>query len=136
MDRLDQENIFQRSIAKTTALVHRVNHLLRVWRKQERAAKSETLVNIELFVDQLVFEKGADILNDKEALKLYAVQFAQDEMARRNEAHEKKEEAEFRQMQGPLAEFDDEDNLIGLPDDAAFAKALIKRNPDLEKFSK
>lgn len=136
MDRLDQENIFQRSIAKTTAMVQRVNRLLGVWRKQERAAKSETLVNIELFVDQLVFEKGAAILDDPEALKLYAIQFAQDEMARRNTLQEKKEEAEFRQMQGPLGDFGDEENLMGLPDDAAFAKELIKRNPDLEKFSK
>jgi hypothetical protein len=133
MDTLDQQNIFQRSIAKTTALVQRVNRLLAVWRKQERSAKSETLANIELFVDQLVFEKGADILKDKEALKLYAIQFAQDEMTRRNEAQEKNE---FRQMQGPLAEIDVEDDLTGLPEDADFAKALIKHNPELEKSSK
>ena len=136
MDRIAQENWFQKSIAKTTTFVQRVNYLLGVWRKQERNNEAEIKVNIELFLDQLVFEKGAAILNDMEAVKLYAIQFAKDEMARRNALQEQKEEAGFRQMQGPLGEFGDEENLMGLPEDADFAKALIKRNPDLEKFSK
>jgi hypothetical protein len=117
-----QMNSFQRSIAATSEFIHDVNRKIRVMFRQIRDEKEAGNKGLELFLDQLYFEHP-ELRGDKAAALLYARKFAKGEMERRSAIRERNE---WREMQGPLAEFGDEEPFTDLPGDGDFAKAILK----------
>ena len=136
LEAMSQTNRFQQSIAKTTAWMHKVNRMVHVMFRQVRSEREHMNTNAELFLDQLAFELGPEILKkeNRATLAVYARRFAQQEIARRADTQERRE---WREMQGPLAQgFDLERPMGDLPSDGDLADALCKANPDLKKYRK
>ncbi len=118
------EHIFSRMRKRIEGM-----RLVAVFFKRARAEKQKAENNVELYLDDWAYQHGPITKeNIEEAIADCVDRVTQQAHQRRQIA----EEAEFRQMQGPLADSDDE-AFHGLPDDAAFAKAILKQQPELKR---
>lgn len=135
LEAVAQTNGFQRSIAKTQAWINKVNRMVHVMFRQVRAEREHVNTNAELFMDQIAFELGPDILKpeNRKTLAVFATNYAKEEVARRQTSQERKE---WREMQGPLAEFADDEPMEDLGGNAEWADALCKADPELKKYRK
>jgi hypothetical protein len=101
---------------------------------QIRRRNSEIRTKTELFLDNWAFHHGGITKsNFKEAVRAW-VKYATRIIEQMNR---KRDEAEFRNVQGALGEFADlDDSLADLPGDGVFEKALIKHDPTLKRYRK
>ena len=117
---------------------------LAVMLKHDRQDKEKAQANIELYLDDWVYQHGPiDYLPSKEHPQGGPVfqNALADCVDRINTLHRRKqqqaEDAEFRKMQGPLGEFEDLTTPMGgLPGNGEIADALCKADPELKKHRK
>jgi hypothetical protein len=98
--------------------------------KRAIAAKQQKSAAVALFEDDFVAETGVDIATPegKQAL-------ADAKVLHIRRAEQKREQREWREMQGPLAEFDDLDGPMGgLPSDSDLEAEILKQHPEMRKY--
>jgi hypothetical protein len=107
--------------------------IVTVFFKRKREDDQKAQANLELYLDDWVYHNGPiDYLPSKEhpqggPVFQNALADCVDRIAKQHNARsQRKEDAEFLQMQGPLAEFGDEEPFTDLPGDGDFAKAILK----------
>jgi hypothetical protein len=92
-------NVFGQSIARTTKFINFVNQKLQMFFHQWKRDQNHALINLELLLDQLVFEKVPDILHEKRACSLYVLHHFQEQ---ESVEERKREGREFRAREGGL----------------------------------
>jgi hypothetical protein len=125
---MNNQNEYQKSIAAWRESEHKsVGWFTRIL-KRIRQQKQTQSAGLELFRDQFEFETGLDSRGKGKQAFERAMQF------HIQRAEQKREQREWRLLQGPLAEFDDLDGpMEDLGGNEEWANALIKANPALKK---
>jgi len=128
-DVLSVEDAMDKFIREDATENHETNRLVHVMFKQIRQRNAEIRTKSELFLDQWAFHHGGITKdNFKDAVRAW-VKFASRILVTMNR---KREDAEFRQMQGALAEFGDDEPFTELPGDEDFERAIVKHQRKLK----
>lgn len=129
------EHIFSRTRKRIEAM-----RLVAIFLKRKRQDTQKAQANIELYLDDWIYHHGPiDYLPSKEhpqggPIFQNALADCADRIQKQQQAKDQmQEDAEFRQMQGSLGDGFDDGPFQGLPDDAAFEKAILKQRPELKR---
>jgi hypothetical protein len=115
-------------IQKQNGLRFEIGRLWGIFRKRKRQEIAKAQSNVELFMDDWLFHHGkkASELTDAERRNLLSDTVAR-VTAQHNARNQRKEDAEWREMQGALVDCEDDSAVMGdLPGDGDFAKAILK----------
>ena len=137
-DDANRGHIFRRMRQRVEAM-----RIVAVFLKRKRQSDQRAEANIEVYLDDWVYQHGTpiDYLPSKDhprggPIFQNAMADCVDRITKQQgAANHLKEDAAFREMQGPLAEgFDLQKPMGGLPGDADIEAELIKADPELKRF--
>lgn len=124
----NKQHIFARMLRRFN-----LKRKLAVMLKHDRQEREKAQANIEIYLDDWAFHRGGiTTSNVKEAMADCVDRIVKLHRVKQHQA----EDTEWRAMQGPLAEFEDDRPMGDLPGDGDFERYVLKQHPDLKEFKK